>query len=97
MELWGGEGGDDLAGGVFELHHIHKGEVVVGEGRHNVLLEAADGRHMGLFLWGVRREEGREGGLRRGGGRVVQKESSEGRVWERECEGGRVWGEIRIL
>ena len=50
MELGGGERGDDLAGGVLELHHIHEGEVVVGEGGHDVLLETADGRQVGLLL-----------------------------------------------
>ena len=50
MELGGGERGDDLAGGVLELHHIHESEVVVGEGGHDVLLETADGRQVGLLL-----------------------------------------------
>ena len=50
MELGGGKRGDDLTGGILELHHIYEGEIVVGQGGHDVLLETADGRQVGLFL-----------------------------------------------
>lgn len=50
VELCGCQWSDDFIGDIFELHNINKSEVVVGKSRHDVLLEATDGRKMTSVL-----------------------------------------------
>ena len=87
-ELGGRYGRDHLVGHVPELHHVDEGVVVVGEGGHDVFLEAADGGEVRLVLM---ENGGREGGRERGG---MESGREGGRKEGRE--GGRdenKWGE----
>ena len=50
MELSCCQGSNDFIGDVFELHHIHKCEVVVRQCGHNVLLKTTNGRKVASVL-----------------------------------------------
>ena len=96
VELCGSNGGDHFVGHVSKLHHVDKCVVIVWQGGHDVLLEAADGCEVRLVL-----EGGREGGRERGerergvreGGREGGREGARGRE---DCKGKLVEGRERM-